>query len=255
MLIRKSIRDSVWKAVLCGVLLEVHLILVSLYYPDFAENVAGIKAAIPIDFFRQMVDAAAARGFESYVCIQHFAKAINTFGTFAAVFFACGAVAGEVERGTIEYLVSRPWSRSRILLVKYCVGALALLVPIWLVTPTILPMGAYLEEKVTLKPLILQTVHSSAFLLTLYSLTFALSAFLSDAFWVAFLILGFTLIEFAVLVVKGASYLSIYKLADWSYTLDMLGKQKLPWGVELGMLGASAILYIVAAWRFNRRDF
>mgnify|MGYP003694109305 CR=1 FL=1 len=145
-MLRKNLHDAFWKAVVCAALLEFHLVLVALYYPDFAENVEGIKRAIPVDFLKSWIDAAASRGFESYVSMQHFAKAINTFGTFAAVFFGCGAVAGEVERGTAEFLVSRPYSRRRILLTKYFVGAAALLIPIWLVTPSAVVLAHYLEE-------------------------------------------------------------------------------------------------------------
>lgn len=255
MILRKAVRDSFWKSALTAALLLFHLVLVSLYFPDFAENVEGIKRAIPLDFLKKWVDAAASRGFESYASIQHFAKAINTFGTFAAVFFACGAVAGEVERGTIEFLVSRPYSRRRILLTKYLVGAGALLLPIWAVSPCLVPIGHFLDEPVMIRPMLLQSIHSSCFLLVLYSLTFLFSAWSSDSFWVAFLVLGFALIEFALLVVKGASYLSIYKLADWSYTIELLGRQQLPWGTDAAMLAASAALYFAAEWRFVRRDF
>jgi ABC-type transport system involved in multi-copper enzyme maturation permease subunit len=254
-MLRKNLHDAFWKAVVCAALLEFHLVLVALYYPDFAENVEGIKRAIPVDFLKSWIDAAASRGFESYVSMQHFAKAINTFGTFAAVFFGCGAVAGEVERGTAEFLVSRPYSRRRILLTKYFVGAAALLIPIWLVTPSAVVLAHYLEEAMQIKPLVLQSIHSSVFLLVLYSFTFLLSAWLSDAFWVAFLVLGAALIEFALLVVKGASHFSIYKLADWGITLDILGRQRLPWGVEIPLIAASAVLLFAALWRFERRDF
>jgi ABC-type transport system involved in multi-copper enzyme maturation permease subunit len=255
MIARKALRDSAWKAVVTALLLLAHLLIVSLYFPDFEENVEGIKRAIPVDFLKKWVDAAASRGFESYVAIQHFAKAINTFGTFAAVFFGCGAVAGEVERGTIEFLVSRPFSRRRILFTKYWIGAVALLVPIWVVTPAVFPLGQYLEHKVTPLPVLLQLVHSSCFLMVLYSLTFFLSACATDSFWVAFLVLGFSLIEFALLVVKGASHFSIYKLADWNYTLELLGRQRLPWGVDAGLLAASGVLYFLAQRKFERRDF
>lgn len=255
MIVRKAARDAFWKSVICAALLQFHLVLVSVYFPDFAENVEGIKRAIPVDFLKKWIDAAASRGFESYVSMQHFSKAINTFGTFAAVFFACGAVAGEIERGTIEFLVTRPFSRRRILLSKYFVGAAALVLPLWVVTPTIFPLAAALDESVQVWPLLLQTVHSSVFLLVLYSFTFLLSTCLSDSFWAAFLVLGFALIEFALLVVKGASHLSIYKVADWGATIEILGRQRLPWGVEAGLLGASAALLGLSLWRFERRDF
>ena len=44
-MLRKNLRDAFWKAVVCAALLEFHLILVALYYPDFAEKVARAVAS------------------------------------------------------------------------------------------------------------------------------------------------------------------------------------------------------------------
>mgnify|MGYP001559362709 CR=1 FL=1 len=103
--------------------------------------------------------------------------------------------------------------------------------------------------------LLLLTIHSSLFLLIFYSLTFLLSVWMSDALLVGFMVLGFALIQFSLIIVKGASHFSIYKLSDVKVLLDIIILQRLDWRIEALMIGVSAALLGIALWRFERRDF
>jgi ABC-2 type transport system permease protein len=253
--IEKAIRDVAWKSLAAAALLEVHLVIAIRYFPDFEQNLDAIRKIVPFEPFRKVIDATAKRGFDGYLALQHFFKATNTFGTFAAVFFGMGAVAGEVERRTIELLLSRPISRTRILATKYVAGALGLLLPLFLVTATAIPLARTIDEPVAAGPLFLQAVHSGLFLLALYSLTFALSTAMSDSARVAYLVLGVSVIEFSLLVLREASAVSYYKLVDISVLLQIVATDRLPWATDLGMAAASAALFAVAVVRFRTRDF
>lgn len=255
MILAKTIREQLWKSVACAALLELHLVIAVVYFPDFQENVDAIRRMVPFDAYKKTIDAVASRGFDAYVSLQHFFKAASTFGTFAAVFFAMGAVAGEVERRTIEVLVSRPVSRTRILATKYLVGAVGLVVPLALTSFSAIPLAGLVDEPITLRHVALQTVHCSLFLLAFYSLTFALSAWMSDAPRVAFLVLGIALVEFALTVVKTAARFSIYRLTDMNVLLEILKDRGLPWPIDLGLAAASAAFFGIALYRFQRRDF
>ena len=255
MILAKAIRDNLWKSIACAALLEIHLVIAVVYFPDFEENIEAIKKLVPFEAFKKTIEAAATRGFDGYLALQHFFKAANTFGTFAAVFFGMGAVAGEVERHTIEFLLSRPYSRTRILATKYVVGALGLVLPLLVVSLTAIPLARLVDEPVTARHVLLQTAHCSLFLLTLYSLTFALSAWMSDAPRVAFCVLGIAVVEFSLTVVKEAARWSIYRLADMNVLVEILKDKGLPWGLDLGLASASAALFAVALLRFQRRDF
>lgn len=255
MLIRKSIRDNVWKSVVFAILLEAHLIIVAIYFPDFERNADTIKRAIPSEFFKKFVDQAVSRGYDSYISFQHFAKALATFGTFAAVFMANSAVAGEVHDKTAEFLVSRPWSRTRILTVKYLTGAILLILPVFVVSPSILWLARVIDEPVAVAPVFLQSIHTSLFLLLLYSITFYISSLFSNAMAVAFGALGVALAQFVLLIIQQASQFSIYKLADMGIFLNILGKERLPWQNELFMIGCCAVLFALALSKFRKRDF
>ncbi len=255
MILRKTLQETVWKSVACTALLGFHLVLAVLFFHDFQQEADSLKRLVPFDIVKKMVDVMASKGLDGYLMVQHFAKAVNTFGTFAAVFFAAFAVAGEVDRKTIELTLSRPISRRRILATKYLVGAAGLLLPLAIVTPLAIPLAAYIEEPVSGYALFLETIHSSLFLLLLYSLTFLFSTWMSDPAHVAFWVLGIALIEFALLVVKQASNWSIYKLAEMTVMLPIVTQHRLPWALDLGLLAGSAVLFGAALWKFERRDF
>ena len=254
-MIEKAIRDVAWKSLAAALLLGAHLVIAIAYFHEFEQNIEAFRQVVPFEPIRKVIDAAAKRGFDGYLSLQHFFKATNTFGTFAAVFFGMGAVAGEVERRTIELLLSRPVSRTRILTVKYVAGALGLLIPLFVVTAAAIPLASTIEEPVAVGPLFLQAVHSAAFLAALYSLTFALSTAMSDSARVAYLVLGVSVIEFSLLVVREASHASFYKLVDISVLLDIVLTGRLPWPTDLGLVAASGAFFAIAVWRFRTRDF
>lgn len=255
MILRKTIGDNIWKSLVFAVLLQVHLILVVLYFPEFERKADAIKSAIPSDFFKKFVDQALTRGYDSYIGFQHFAKALATFGTFAAIFMANSAVAGEVHDKTAEFLVSRPYTRTRILTIKYFVGAFFLILPIWIVSPTAIPLAGLIDEPVTIRPLFFESFHTSIFLILLYSITFLFSAIFSNPMAVAFGALGVALAEFVLLIIQGVSKTSIYKLSDMGVYLDILAKDRLPWATELWIAGGCAALFGASLWTFKRRDF
>ncbi|MBI3819999.1 MAG: ABC transporter permease [Planctomycetes bacterium] len=255
MILRKCIRDVFWKSVTFAALLEVHMILVVLYFPDFERNASNIKKAIPSEFFKQFVDLALTRGYDSYIGFQHFAKAIATFGTFAAIFMANSAVAGEVHDRTAEFLFSRPWSRTRILATKYLTGALFLILPVWIVSPTAIPLARLIDEPVAIAPIFLQTIHSSVFMILLYSMTFVISSWSSNAMSVAFGALGIALLEFVLLIIQGVSHSSIYKLSDMGVSLEIMRTERLPFVLEVSMAGSCAALFAISLAIFKRRDF
>lgn len=255
MILRKCIRDTVWKSLAFVVLLQAHLIAVVIFFPDFEREADAIKRTLPGDFFKKILDSALSKGYDSYVAFQHFAKALATFGTFAAIFLANSAVAGEVEHKTAEFLLSRPFSRKRFLISRYLVGIVALVAPVALVTPTAIPLAEIADETATVYPLVLETIHCSVFLIMIYSVTFFFSTIGRDSLRVAFGMLAICLAAFIMLIVKGISHYSFYKLADMGLLLDIVVNQRFPWTQNMIMIGVSAAFFAASLYKFERRDF
>lgn len=255
MIVRKCIRDTVWKSLAFALLLQAHMVAIVVFFPDFEREADAIKRSMPGEFFKKIVDSALSKGYDSYIGFQHFAKALATFGTFAAIFLANTAVAGEVEHGTIEFLLSRPFSRTRFLLTRWFVGALAVVLPIVVVTPTAIPLAKWADEPVSVGPLALETVHCSLFLVMIYSAAFYFSSVGRDSLRVAFGMLAICLASFIMLIVKGISHFSFYKLSDMAVFLDMIVNHRYPFGLGAIMAGISALFVAASAVQFKRRDF
>ncbi|MFN0205758.1 MAG: ABC transporter permease [Planctomycetota bacterium] len=255
MIIRKCIRDTVWKSFAFLILLQAHLVAVVIFFPDFEREADAIKRSLPGDFFKKILDSALSKGYDSYIAFQHFAKALGTFGTFAAVFLGNSAVAGEVEHKTAEFLLSRPFSRKRFLISRYLVGIVALVLPILLVTPTAIPLARIVDETATVYPLVLEVVHSSIFLIMIYSVTFFFSTIGRDSLRVAFGMLAICLAAFIMLIVKGISHYSFYKLADMGVLLNIIVNERYPWTENIAMGAVIAASFGASLYKFERRDF
>lgn len=255
MILRKTLRDNAWKSLVFAVLLTAHLVAVVVFFPDFERLAQSIKGKIPGEFFKKLVDDQLSQGYNSYIAFQHFAKAIATFGTFAAVFLANGAVAGEVHEKTAEFLLSRPMSRTKILATKYLTGAFLLVLPVFLVSPLAIPLADYIDEKVSAGSIVIETIHSSLFLILLYSITFLVSTLMRNDMVVAFLMLGIYLAEFVLLIIPVAARYSIFKLADMDAFMEILRGRNYPYALQGIMAGLSAALFFASLVCFRRRDF
>ena len=82
-------------------------------------------------------DLDAAYG--AYMAIQMYFKAINIIGVACACLFGTALIARERENQTLEFLLSRPVSRSRALFAKFAVCSAAIVVPIFITSWTAIP--------------------------------------------------------------------------------------------------------------------
>ncbi|MCB9915344.1 MAG: ABC transporter permease [Planctomycetes bacterium] len=235
------------------VLLEVMLAAAILYWPEFEKNVGAIKMLAPLDVLKDMVDTLAQGGVEAYVNGQHFFKGVNTLGLLAAVLFSCGAVAGEVHRGTLEIWLARPFSRRRLLLSRYAAGALALVVPIFATSATIPWLLTYVDQEMALAGVMLCAVHASVFALMLYSFSFLLSSLASNPMPIALGVLMVSIFEFAIYLVKGITHWSLFRLVDFDDYAAIMSTHGLDLPLVGGMLAASALMLLAAERAFARR--
>lgn len=235
-------------------ILQVHLVAVIWYWPEFEDNLAQIKGLLPFESLRKTVDEIAARGVGAYVHFQHFVKFSNILGTVAAILFACSAVAGEAHRGTLEIWLARPISRRRLLLERYAVGALALCLPIYATTATI-PwlLDRMVDEDLELWPLMLSATHQSALLLTLYGLAFLCSTRSSQPLRIALVLLFLALFQGVLYLVQGIGDWSYYRLADVEDHWRIASTLGLDWRVVGPLLAVSAALLLAAERAFRDR--
>lgn len=212
-----------------ALLLEGMLVAAVLFWPEFLENlqaIRGMAANLPI-VGEELLDKIDRQGFPAYVIAQHFFKGCNALGTAAAVLFAAPAVAGEAHRGTLELLLARPFSRRRILLERWLVGALAVCLPVLLTSLTVPWLGTRVDEYEAVAPYLLCALYQGLFLLALYSATFLGSCLGSNPNRIAMTALFVAVFEFALYMVKTATHVSLFRLCDMDVLLAIVEEHRL----------------------------
>lgn len=229
--------------------LEAMLVPGILFWPDFKEHAQAISEMVP-SRFRSLVTGFAQGGVESYVCGQHYFKACNTLGVAAAVLFAAGAVAGEIDRGTFEIWLARPFTRRRLLLERWLAGALAVVLPVYLSSATIPFLLERIGESMSQYDLLLCSTLESLLLLVIYSATFLWSTVGRRPAVIVFGMFFFCIFEFAIYVVQTANAWSLFKLVDFRVFSRVCLRETLPpitstafGALTVALLACSLILF------------
>jgi ABC-2 type transport system permease protein len=181
-------------------------------------------------------------------------------GAAAAIVLAVRAVAGEVEAGTIETLLSQPLSRMRYfganvlfaLLSLASLGGAAALATM---------AGQRIYGVVGgLSPAVVLALALNYFLLqfTWYGLALLVSVFGREAGRVAFAGFLLILVSYLVLVIAqlwpAAAFLRPYSINAYYDPQTILRRQGVPTGSAAVLLGLGAAGLGLALWRFRRRD-
>jgi ABC-type transport system involved in multi-copper enzyme maturation permease subunit len=222
-----------------------------LYWPEFQKNNPAIQKMVPGKIMGGFVDAIVRGGAPAYAILQHFFKGCHMLGGAAAILFACGAVAGEAHRGTMEIWLARPVTRRRLLLERYFLGALAVAIPIFVTSASIPWLFGLVGEKVSIEPFLLGAAHETVFLLSIYSATFLLSTIGSRPMPIAFGMILFLVLQFAFYLVMEMTHFSIFRWADLEDFLTILSKRRLDAGVlvPLGLFSAACLGVSLAVFR------
>ncbi|MEM8711812.1 MAG: ABC transporter permease subunit [Planctomycetota bacterium] len=234
--------------------LEMMLAAAIYWWPNFMENIGSIKAlAAPVPMLKQLVGQVDKGGVAGYVVGQHYFKGCATLGTAAAVLFASGAVAGEAHRGTMESWLARPVSRLRLLTERWIFGLLAVIVPVFATSATIPQLLKLVDQTMEWNDLILCSVHMSAFLAAVYSITFLWSALGSEPLRISFIMLFGAILTFAIYLVENITNYSLYRLVDIEVFMEIVMKDRLDWVYVAPMLSLAVVLYGGSVAAFRRR--
>ena len=118
----KELLEARWKAIICGVIALVLVEVSTTTYGLFksALNTSSIQQ-MP-QFLQQQMQQMMST-YDVYVWGNWFAKNGPEILAIIAVVLGAGLIAGEVNKGTIFFLLGKPISRERVLLIKYAVNA------------------------------------------------------------------------------------------------------------------------------------
>ena len=237
------------------VVLALALLAAIVYFPTFAENIEHFKKIALIPALKRVVGDIEEGGVWAYVAGQQFFKGCNTMGIAAAVLFACGAVAGESHRGTMEIWLGRPVHRTRLLLERWLSGALAVCVPVFASSLLVNPMLTLsdVEARFSTSLLLLSSTHQSLLLLAVYSLTFLYSTVGTQPTRIAFVMLFAAMIEFSMYLVETITNFSLFRLSDIDRFLAIEKTGALDLRIAVPLAAVSLVALAASIHLFSRR--
>ena len=236
------------------VVLELMLVAAVYFWPTFEENIEAIRnMASAVTMLSQLVGQIDQFGVTGYVVGQHFFKGCGALGTAAAVLFAANAIAGEAHRGTMEMWLARPVSRFRLMSERWAGGALAVVIPVFVSSATTPALMTIVDKSMDMSDLMRCSVHMSAFLLAIYSLTFLWSSYGSDPMRISFAMLFGAILVFALYLVEGLTNYSLYRLVDIEVFMDIVHQDRLDWRMVGPLLGVSAMFFGLSLRGFRTR--
>jgi ABC-type transport system involved in multi-copper enzyme maturation permease subunit len=245
-----------------ALILELMLIPAVLLWPNLRRGGSAIVSMMPAEFLKKMASEVMgpndATAYRAYMAVQMFFKGVNIMAIAAAVLLGTGMIARERENQTLEFLLARPVSRSRILWGKFSVTALVVVIPIFLTSWTALPLSRVpsVDQSLPFWPVTLCCVHASAFALAMLALTTLVSVLARAQVVTAFWIGAFVVMQVAIYFVQEIRVVSLFRLSDFEIYGPIMAENVDAAGFLLGttswLVVAAAAAYLAADRAFRR---
>ena len=255
MIARKTYRE-LWPMLLVYVcIMEILLLPAIVLWPDLqliAKNLGPVLTLtkfLSSSIFKDVIESVTNYG--DYYALQVFFKGVNICGSAAAVVIGTGLIARERENHTLEFLMTRPISPSRILIEKYLVAAVGLVLPIFIVAWSGIPLSAWLvDEPISFVGITFAAIHSSIFVLCILTMTTLFSVIFRLQSYTAAVSGVFIVSQATLFFIQTARQFSIFQLSDIDvYAPILSGDQSFTqvclWP-EIWMVSSILVVYLVA---------
>jgi ABC-type transport system involved in multi-copper enzyme maturation permease subunit len=180
-MIIKELIEARWKAIICGLLALVLVEVSTATYDLFKSVLSGTSSQMP-QFLQQQIQQFTS-SYNLYVWGNWFAKNGPQILAVLAIVLGAGLIAGEVNKGTIFFLLGKPISRERVLLIKYAVSALILLAVTVLSSVALLLTAAIAGYPQQIGGVIISTLLLWLGVLFALGLALMFSVLFKDALW------------------------------------------------------------------------
>ena len=195
---------------------------------------------------------------ENFVAMEHFSFVWPIMAIFLLVSLGGSSIAGEIERGTIEVLLSQPISRVKIFFGKYLAGIFTLTVFTFVSVFAVVPLAAAYHVEYQLQNFVTVTLLSLLFSWAIMSISFLFSAIFSDKGKAYFLTGGILVLMYVLNIVASLkeSLINLKYLSFFYYfnTSKALIHHQIDIWAYVVFLGFAIIATILALFIFKKRD-
>jgi len=224
-----------------------------------AEVFEKMFESLPEAFFKAFgIESLGFSTIGQFLAMEHFSIIWPLMAVIMLVSIAGSSLAGEVEKGTVELLLSSPVSRLKIFSAKYLVGLFSLLVFAVISIFAIAPLSAIHGIQYNLADFVLVAVISFLFGWAVFGLGILFSVIFSEKSRVYMFTGAIVLVMYVLNVIALLSenldwlkYASLFHYYDYNAalidgTLDI---------INVGIFGGVIVICSAfAAWWFRRRD-
>ena len=261
-IIWRSIRDR--KSSLIAYLLTAVLLLwmyVALF-PTMLEQSQALSTAfesLPKAFFEAFgIEDLDISSIENFLAMEHFSIVWPLMAIMLLVSIAGRGLAGQIEQGTIEILLSCPISRLRLFFAKYLAGVISLLVFTFASIFFIAPFAALHNVDFMIGNFATVSVVSFLFGWAVFSVAILFSTIFSEKGHVYMATGGMLLIMYVLNLaaalntnLNGLKFISFFHYYNYN---DAIIRNTLHTSDLLVFVGVAVVCTLVAAWVYHKRD-
>lgn len=263
-LIIRSLRDKKYQTIIYSIASIAFLELYISIFPSIQKESANMSKLIdsyPEAMLKAFNIDKAALTFEdlgAYLAMEHFSFIWPIIVIILAISFANYAISNELEKGTIEHLLSQPISRTKVFISRYLAGAINLLGYSALSILMIFPLAAIHNVEIWDKGVWVVFAISLLFTWAVYGLAFLGSAFFSEKGKASIVASGTLIIMYVLNIVAGLKesldYLRYFSFFYYYNSMTAIMKGEYIDGAILVYVGVAVLSSLLALYWFSRRD-
>lgn len=260
----RTIRDGKLGLLIYIVAAVIFLWMYVALFPSIKEKSANfnqILDAYPKDMMKAFnieISELSFNNLQSFLSMEYFSMVWPIMAIALVVSLAASALAGEIEKGTIVFLLSQPISRLSLFWAKYLAGLFSLAIFIVGSILVTIPLAAIYSIDFVAKNYLIVSALAFFFGAAIFSIGFFFSALFSEKGRVAFLTVGLVLVMYVLNVIANLKEsLADLKYGSFFYYFDFKsavvdGKIN---AESLWVFGAVIIVFaLLAAVIFKKRD-
>ncbi|MEI7690199.1 MAG: ABC transporter permease subunit [bacterium] len=226
-----------------------------------SQQLSALMKSYPDSFFKAFnIDPNQLSFTEigSYLGMEQFNFIWPVMAIAFAIGFANYSLAGEVEKGTAEILLSQPISRLKIFFSKYIVGLSFLAIFTFISVFAIIPLAKMHGANVDVSKIAFFALISFLFVWAVYGIAFLASSFFAEKGKAAFTVSGILVLMYVLNIVGGLKeslrdlrYFSFFNYFQPANVIDKGQADNLTFYV---FIGVAIVASLLAALWFNRKD-
>jgi len=236
----------------------------AVFFPTMLENAQELQEAFK-SFPKAFLEAFDITdlgymfaNFEGFLAVEHYSIVWPIIIIILVLSYGSAAIAGEVDRGTIEILLAQPISRVRLFFAKYIAGVVIIAALVIFSNLSVAVFSEFYDIGYQWKSLWMISVLGFLFSLALFSITMVFSSLLSSRGRVASLMGGVVIIMYGLDLVskfkesvEGLKYLSFFHYFD--HNAALIDHQIEPLTIAV-FLGVSVVCTLMGLAVFVKRD-